>query len=180
MTRGLPNPRSLRRSGKRLPPVEPYVQELLWAIVREKGGTIASHIEKAIVLYAKQLETEEKLMETEADIDDGLDTCTYCGGKYDPGAEGHTELDDNEEETGNYFCSPECESNHYREIGKPIEPASCRWTLEPESESWEAGCGGTFILNEGTPSQNNMSYCCFCGKPLQEIILSESGDDDND
>jgi hypothetical protein len=54
-----PNPKSLRRSGKRLPPVKPIVQQLLWAIVREKGGTIASHIEKAIVLYAKSLEEDE-------------------------------------------------------------------------------------------------------------------------
>jgi hypothetical protein len=99
---------------------------LLWAIVREKGGTIASHIEKAIVLYAKQLETEETQVTNTKDL-------LYC-----------------------------------------------RWTLEPESELWEAGCGGTFYLNDGAPSENNMSYCCFCGKPLKEIILSESGDDDND
>ena len=54
------------------------------------------------------------------DIDDYLATCTYCGGKYDSESEGHTELDENEEETGNYFCSPECEANHYRDLGKPI------------------------------------------------------------
>ena len=54
------------------------------------------------------------------DIDDYLVTCTYCGGKYDPEREGHTEIDDNEEETGKNFCSPECEANHYRDLGKPI------------------------------------------------------------
>lgn len=62
----------------------------------------------------------ELIPENDSEIDDGLDTCSYCGGKYDPESEGHTELDENEEETGNYFCSPECEANHYRDLGKPI------------------------------------------------------------
>ena len=54
------------------------------------------------------------------DSDDYFVICTYCGGKYDPALEGHTELDENEEETGKNFCSPECEANHYRDLGKPI------------------------------------------------------------
>ena len=52
----LPDPNSLRRRGKRLPPVEPIVQELLWAIVKDYGGTIAGHIKAAIVMYSKQLD----------------------------------------------------------------------------------------------------------------------------
>ena len=52
----LPDPKSLRRRGKRLPPVEPIVQELLWAIVKAHGGTIAGHIKAAIVMYSKQLD----------------------------------------------------------------------------------------------------------------------------
>ena len=73
------------------------------------------------------METERLEADNFTDIDDfGTDsddyfvTCTYCGGKYDPEREGHTELDEDEEETGNYFCSPECEANHYRDLGKPI------------------------------------------------------------
>ena len=53
----LPDPKSLRRRGKRLPPVEPIVQELLWAIVKAHGGTIAGHIKKAIVMYSKNLDS---------------------------------------------------------------------------------------------------------------------------
>jgi len=49
--------------------------------------------------------------DNDLDNNDCLDTCTYCGEKYDPD-EGHTEIDENEEETGNYFCSPECEYHH--------------------------------------------------------------------
>ena len=55
----LPDPKSLRRRGKRLPPVDPLVQELLWAIVKAHNGTIAGHIKAAIVMYSKQLETED-------------------------------------------------------------------------------------------------------------------------
>ena len=47
-------------------------------------------------------------------IDIPIDICTYCGGKYNPEEEGHTELDENEEETGNLFCSPESEMHYYR------------------------------------------------------------------
>ena len=73
------------------------------------------------------METERLEADNFTDIDDfGTDSddyfviCTYCGGKYDSESEGHTELNENEEETGNYFCSPECEANHYRDLGKPI------------------------------------------------------------
>ena len=67
---------------------------------------------------AKDFTDIDEIIDT--DIDDYLVTCTYCGGKYDPESEGHTELDENEEETGNLFCSPECEANYYRDLGKPI------------------------------------------------------------
>lgn len=55
----LPNPRSLRRSGKRLPPVEPIVQDLLRSIVATHGGTIAGHIKNAIVEYSIKLKEED-------------------------------------------------------------------------------------------------------------------------
>jgi hypothetical protein len=58
--------------------------------------------------------TTNLVTEIDDDEDDCLDICTYCGDKYNPDSEGHTELDENEEETGNLFCSPECEMNHYR------------------------------------------------------------------
>lgn len=48
------------------------------------------------------------------ELDDYFDTCSYCGVEYDPNCEGHTEMDENEEETGNFFCSPECEMHYYR------------------------------------------------------------------
>jgi len=34
-------------------------------------------------------------------------------------------------------------------------------------EVWETDCGEIFVLNEGTPEDNDMKFCSFCGKPLE-------------
>ena len=46
----------------------------------------------------------------------------------------------------------------------------CAWECGGEG-NWETGCGGTFILNEGTPADNRMKFCCYCGKPLKEAPI---------
>lgn len=53
------NPDSLRHSGVRLPPVRPEFARLLDAIASNRGGTKASHIEKALIAYAKIEEAEQ-------------------------------------------------------------------------------------------------------------------------
>ena len=51
---------------------------------------------------------------------------------------------------------------------KPARTESqCRWIDDGEG-NWQTDCGEMFILIEGTPSQNDMSFCCHCGKPLVE------------
>lgn len=43
----------------------------------------------------------------------------------------------------------------------------CEWAQEDESsDAWDTSCGHTFLINDGTPSENDMCYCCFCGKTL--------------
>lgn len=47
------------------------------------------------------------------------------------------------------------------------QPDKCGWVQEDESsDAWNTGCGRTFLINDGTPSENGMRYCCFCGKTL--------------
>jgi hypothetical protein len=47
------------------------------------------------------------------------------------------------------------------------QPDKCEWAQEDESsDAWDTGCGRTFLINDGTPSENGMRYCCFCGKTL--------------
>lgn len=44
----------------------------------------------------------------------------------------------------------------------------CEWSLgEPEWNGWNT-CSGMFLLNEGTPSENEMRFCPFCGKEIIE------------
>jgi hypothetical protein len=43
---------------------------------------------------------------------------------------------------------------------------TCIWN--EVGEMWETTCGEAFVVNDGTPSQNKMRFCCYCGKPLVE------------
>ena len=45
----------------------------------------------------------------------------------------------------------------------------CRW-VEDEDGDWVTSCGEYFIIiNDGRPTGNRMRFCCYCGKPLQEV-----------
>lgn len=50
-------------------------------------------------------------------------------------------------------------------------PEECTWTQD-EGGTWETACDNLFDLNDGTPSANNMAFCCFCGKPILEKPFS--------
>jgi len=44
---------------------------------------------------------------------------------------------------------------------------TCGW--EPgdvDSDCYETGCGQSFVIYEGTPKENSMKFCCFCGKRI--------------
>lgn len=46
---------------------------------------------------------------------------------------------------------------------------ACNWAqADFETDAWETTCGGVFRLDDGTPSDNQMRWCCYCGKSLQE------------
>lgn len=56
----------------------------------------------------------------------------------------------------------------------------CIWTEDADG-NWNTDCDNTFILNDGTPIENNMLFCCYCGGGLVEERCTESaptGDDD--
>lgn len=54
-------------------------------------------------------------------------------------------------------------------VGVSIEavPASCTWTPDDDG-NYATGCDGLFVIIEGTPAENKMAYCCYCGKPIKE------------
>jgi hypothetical protein len=47
------------------------------------------------------------------------------------------------------------------------ESMACTWA-ENEDGYYDTECDNTFILTEGTPDQNNMRFCTYCGRPLVE------------
>jgi len=56
---------------------------------------------------------------------------------------------------------------------KHLTKVECGWThttsiIEDEG-IWETLCGNTFMFVEGTPQDNSMKFCCYCGRPLVQI-----------
>ena len=43
----------------------------------------------------------------------------------------------------------------------------CVWS-EDEDGNWDTGCGNMFVLTEGTPYDNEMGFCCYCGHKLDQ------------
>lgn len=49
----------------------------------------------------------------------------------------------------------------------------CFWQragVEHDSDTFDTGCGHSFNLFDGVPSDNDMKYCCFCGRTITETI----------
>jgi len=43
----------------------------------------------------------------------------------------------------------------------------CEW--KDVGEYWETGCDGAFCISNGTPKNNEMEYCPYCGKEIKVI-----------
>ena len=56
------------------------------------------------------------------------------------------------------------------EIAVPSEV--CKWQ-EDDSGTWESQCGNSFEINDGTPEENRMLFCCYCGGEIEQIQYQE-------
>lgn len=55
----------------------------------------------------------------------------------------------------------------------------CNW-VEDEDGTWHTDCGGQFVFEElGTPMLNDMLFCCYCGKPLEQVDFEYPEDEDD-
>lgn len=70
--------------------------------------------------------------------------------------------------------SPKNQVRLWRELGREKGPTICTWKEDWEG-TWETGCKNMWVFNEGTPEENNMRFCCYCGKPLKQSIYVEDG-----
>jgi membrane protease subunit (stomatin/prohibitin family) len=54
-------------------------------------------------------------------------------------------------------------------LREKLNPTTCTWTRgEYEDTVWATSCSQLFILDDGTPADNDMKFCPYCGKPLVE------------
>ena len=51
------------------------------------------------------------------------------------------------------------------------ENKKCEWTSD--CSDWETSCGKSFCFEDGGPDHNDMKFCPFCGKELEEIDCCE-------
>lgn len=45
----------------------------------------------------------------------------------------------------------------------------CKWKYDIDYGFWETGCGEAFTFTTGTPAENKMKYCPYCGKKLVPV-----------
>ena len=66
---------------------------------------------------------------------------------------------------------------------EPDSGKVCEWSTDPSDDfddTWQTECGHEFVINDGKPSENDMQFCCFCGRKLDERIEVKSEDDDDE
>lgn len=50
---------------------------------------------------------------------------------------------------------------------------TCVWAEDGEDGPWGSSCGHYWQFTDGTPTENDMKFCPFCGKPLEQVARDE-------
>jgi hypothetical protein len=62
-----------------------------------------------------------------------------------------------------------------------FEEAVCNWRQPTydnfDANYWDADCGKSWAITEGTPTENGMKFCHGCGKPIKEHPFVDSEDE---
>ncbi len=61
-------------------------------------------------------------------------------------------------------------------IPQGLNDLICQWAEDDEWGVYETECGETFEIIVGTPNDNRMIYCCFCGKEICEAEIKKAGE----
>ena len=48
----------------------------------------------------------------------------------------------------------------------------CTW-IEDENGCWDTSCDNAFEIAEGTPEENHMKFCCYCGRSLDQELYED-------
>lgn len=49
----------------------------------------------------------------------------------------------------------------------------CVWKQDEIHGHWDTSCDNAFMLDTGTPKENGMNYCPYCGKVLIGAALKK-------
>ena len=86
------------------------------------------------------------------------------------------------DEAEKYLCLPPSQRRE-QEIKQLLQIAitelkarakPCVWA-EDENGNWNTGCGDIFDIIEGSPSENSMLFCHYCGQPIKEHLFRSRG-----
>lgn len=61
----------------------------------------------------------------------------------------------------------------------PDRSGVCRWSQDFDGIN-NTACGNAWVLDDGTPPENGMKYCPYCGKALEWRMLDEDSDDEEE
>ncbi len=54
---------------------------------------------------------------------------------------------------------------------EPKREPTCLWSrADDDTDVWETRCGHAFTIIDGTPTDNQMAFCCYCGRRVDEEI----------
>jgi hypothetical protein len=82
----------------------------------------------------------------------------------------------NKHPDGKYVSIKKLNDGEILNIKSSLTKQKCTWSNsegvdgEDTDTHWSTSCGEEFIITDGTPEDNNMGYCCYCGKPIDQLI----------
>lgn len=57
--------------------------------------------------------------------------------------------------------------NDARRAGMLEGAKKCGWVYDEAHDKWDTECGNGFQLMNGTPKENEMVFCCYCGNAIE-------------
>lgn len=74
-----------------------------------------------------------------------------------------------------------CECAHLStHAGAPDAPPECPWVQDGDApDTYDTGCGKRFTITDGTPFDNDMTFCCYCGDPIVQGLYTPETDNDD-
>lgn len=65
-------------------------------------------------------------------------------------------------ENGDSYCN--CQNQFHCSVEAPAAE-TCKWTEDADG-NWDTSCDNKYIIVEGTPTDNGMKFCTYCGREL--------------